>query len=174
MGLLLFFVILLSGCSQKQTNQRSNQPEQASKVQQQSPPITDQQNQNNTALKTYQNQKYGFEVSFPPTWKSSKGDFGYNEEVSPDFGYISFQPDGTKYEIIQIGVYTNKQWNKWQHKQDEFILGQNQHYVFTSSSDPDTKLSDENCNGGGQFNKFEQERCKETPQILKSFRIINQ
>lgn len=120
---------------------------------------------------TYQNTKYGFELVFPATWKSTRGDFGYNEEMYPDFGYVSFQPDNSRFEIFQIGIFTKEQWNNWSSKTDVHILGQSDAYVFTSS-EYQKNISDD-CSGGEQFNNFERDRCKETPKILSTFRVIN-
>jgi hypothetical protein len=118
---------------------------------------------------TYQNKKYGFEITFPETWKNPPN-FGFKEQMSPDFGYVSFQPQGTNFNTLQIEVFTKDQWNKWKNKSGSHILGQNDAYVYAFSQDPNNIKDD--CTGGGQFSKFEKDRCKEVPQIIKTFKLI--
>lgn len=168
-GLLLLSILLLSGCVYKQTSQNS-QAEPIIKVQQQSPFDKNQQNQ---TLKTYQSKKYGFGISFPLTWRSLTGDFNYNEEVNPDFSYVGFSPDGTRFMIVQIYVLTHDQWNRQSNKEEHYILGKNERYLFTTTIDPKQELSDNDCVGGGQFDDFERDRCKEVPKILRTFFVTN-
>ena len=95
MGFLLFSVILLSGCSQKQTNQ-SNQPEQTSKIQQQLPPVIDQQNQNEST-RVYRDVLYKFSIDVPLSFfdeGATNGLYAYNKyftskQINGNFAKLS-------------------------------------------------------------------------------------
>ncbi|MCF7835734.1 MAG: hypothetical protein K9M15_01290 [Candidatus Marinimicrobia bacterium] len=133
-----------------------------------------------TNWKTYRNEEFGFEIGILPTWES------YNVSVSKcchnissnelnNFTDIIFSPKAVdRFGIFEIMIFTKEQWNRWQrdsHKIELYVLGQNDLYVMAiDNMQTEDALID--CTGGGQYNKFEQARCKEIPQIIKTFEII--
>ena len=59
--------------------------------------------------KSYQNEEYGFKISFPEQWK--------NYKVSEKDAGIAFKlkhQDGNYHDVFNISVYTKEQWNKIQ------------------------------------------------------------
>lgn len=182
-GVALFGLILAAGCGPEPAHQESS-PAPAPSQQQSAQPAENQPTgdaqpeaieSDDTAVlpagwKTYQALKYGFKISFPPTWASAKEDFGFSEHMYPDFGYVGFHPDGTRFTIFQIQILTKEQWAKWESKGKMHVLAENDTHIFLFADDPDDMKDD--CTGGGQFDKDEQDRCKETSQIVKTFSLI--
>jgi hypothetical protein len=116
--------------------------------------------------KVYKNVKFGFELKFPETWDgytATEGDY-------PDYNYMAFSfKDGHQpFSIFSIIKYSKAQWEKVSGAPGLKVLSQ---------EDDVTLVCDGCCDesgdfiGGGQFDKFQIERCKEAPQIIKTFQI---
>ncbi|HPN96657.1 MAG TPA: hypothetical protein PLK35_02715 [Candidatus Moranbacteria bacterium] len=100
-SLLLFSIFLFTGCGQKQTD-KNQMPKEADPLIRQSQEPSESQWQNgaesqllnNSAQKTYQNQKYGFGFNYPGSYKIQENDW----EKEP-------QPGGSIY-LVQLGDET--------------------------------------------------------------------
>lgn len=116
----------------------------------------------------YINMNYGFELDFPRTWD----DYYDTQQDYPNYSHVSFSfMDGHRpFTIFQIIKYTTKQWDALPVNPYKKILHQSEKGVFVCDG-----CCDENGDftGGGQFDEFQIERCKEVPEIIKSFKIID-
>ena len=112
--------------------------------------------------KSYQNEKYGFGLTFPITWLGFNatnrtldwGSFGTGDSV--DFGLPS-QKDG----LFNISIHTKKQWEDINNEggpKPEY-LGENGIYVFAWA------LSQYAADSGTE------ERMKEVQDIIKTFKL---
>lgn len=115
----------------------------------------------------YNNKEIGIEIQFPDTWQ------GYHiatlDTKNPPSVGFSFNQVHRPFIIFQIYNFTKTQWNE--------LANNTLHKIFTH---PDgsvlacdgccTPISD--LTGGGQFDQFQVERCKEVPLILQSLKII--
>lgn len=182
--LLGVFAIFLSGCT-KNTFQNNFHSEEQDSIDTKKIIGQKQYNQDYKLNrdKLYRNEKYNFTLSFPQTWTSVRGDFNFDEETAACassksrlcFSEISFSPDGTRFIFLKIFLYTHSQWSLLpkEKKIGIYVLGKNNDYVFTSDIDPKKDVSNDECIGGGQFDSFEHDRCKEVPNILRTFTMIN-
>jgi len=119
---------------------------------------------------TYRNEEYGFTLEFPSTWDGYfSGGTNY-----PNYSYVgfSFKDDNRRpFTIFQIVRYNNQQW--------ELIGGKVPQQKILSQSDDFTLVCDGCCyedgdfTGGGQFDEFQKERCKEASEIVKTFSLID-
>lgn len=118
----------------------------------------------------YKNEKFGFELKFPLTWDG----YGVNEEDYPDYSYagFSFKDGHRSFTIFQIIRYDKRQW--------ESVGGENLPVKILHQSDDFVLVcdgcwqSDGDFTGGGQFDQFQIERCKEVPEIVKTFRYLEE
>lgn len=121
---------------------------------------------------TYKNVEYGFEISFPNTWKSAKGNFGFEAHISnADYNFLSFHPDGTSsYIIDNIMISANDDVSSM--SDTDNILGKNKNYFFNILNSNPALEEFIYCDRKNQQNAYEQARCKEVPNIIKTFKII--
>lgn len=115
----------------------------------------------------YSNQTYGFELKLPPDWRGYRA----GENTYPDYNLISFSFDKPHqpFTLIQILIYTPSQWKNVINKSALKLLSENSESVY--ACDGCCGL-DENYTGGGQFDEFQVDRCKEGAEIVKTFRLI--
>lgn len=117
------------------------------------------------AWKSYTNEKYGFALNFPDTWKGYAVTAHDNENWS-DLCFSFKQPQS--FCLFQLIIFNKSQWAKAGSGQKQNILSQTENAVITC----------EGCcqvggdtTGGGQFDKFQTERCQEAPGIIKTFQL---
>jgi hypothetical protein len=87
----------------------------------------------------YKNEKYGFTLSFPSSWKGYKvNEKNYTDAVIFSFGV------GEQFPVLDISIYTRKQWLEANRLVEEegdkvlpAILIQNSSYVFVSEAPQD-------------------------------------
>ena len=124
--------------------------------------------------KTYKNEKYGFELDFLESWK------GYKLTIKeyPQWTEMCFAIAGKgerSYCILQIVVYTKEQWasfkEKYPNAKNAKEDNQNSKYIFKYGYTTDNS-SYEECESV-QLSKFQCDRSREVPQILSSFKFID-
>ena len=121
-------------------------------------------------LLSYSNPNLGFSLELPKTWEGYRA----TEMVkkNPDHDYVGFSFDGTNrqpFTIFQIISYTNNQWTSVKNKSAVTILSQTDDKVLVCDGCCTTTGD---TAGGGQFDDFQVSRCKEVPEILKTFRLL--
>ncbi|MBU2542141.1 GerMN domain-containing protein [Patescibacteria group bacterium] len=114
----------------------------------------------------YNNQTFGFALTFPQTWE----DFYASEQEYDSYSSVCFsfkQPQ--PFCIFQIVKYNKSQWEQMKFKYAENIL----------SEIGDSVIICDGCckeggdtSGGGQFNQFQIDRCKEVPDIIETYTQI--
>jgi len=115
----------------------------------------------------YKNEKFSFELKFPDTWDGyivTEGDY-------PDYSYVAFSfKDGHQpFAIFSVVRYSQKQWE---------VISQNTALLVLKQLDGGVLVCDGCCKedgefyGGGQFDEYQIERCKEASQIIKTFKIV--
>lgn len=116
----------------------------------------------------YINSDLGFALTFPKTWEGYKATQGNY----PTSSYVGFSFGGNRqpFTIFQIIKYTKQQWDANPKNVPLKILDQNNEHVFVCDGCCNT-IGD--FTGGGQFDDFQVARCKEVPEILKTFNIPN-
>ena len=116
----------------------------------------------------YNNEKYNFELKFPLSWDNyvvSEGDYSNYSYVGFSFRGDNRQP----FTIFQIIKYTKEQWESINKELPLKILDQSDDYVLFCDG---CCYDDGDFYGGGQFDNFQIERCKEVPEILKTFKSL--
>jgi len=117
---------------------------------------------------TYANTKYKFELKLPLTWegfKASTGDYSTYSYVGFSFGN-PHQP----FTIFQILSYTKEQWNAVINKSLVKVLAQLENQILVCDGCCNVG---EDSTGGGQFDEFQIQRCKDVPDIIKTFKTTN-
>lgn len=122
----------------------------------------------NRDWKPYKNEKFGFELKFPKSWD------GHNviEADYPIYSYaaFSFSNGHQPFSIFSIIQYSKEKWE---------TTGKNPLLRVLSQTDETVLVCDGCCDeggdttGGGEFDEFQIERCKEVPEIIKTFKITN-
>lgn len=113
----------------------------------------------------YTDTKFGFTLEFPNTWKS------YVVTTNNQNGYsvgFSFKDPHQPFTIFQIYHYTKSQWIGLQKNPMTKLIEQSDGSVFACDG---CCKSSGNFTGGGQFDQFQIDRCKEVPEILKTFSL---
>ncbi len=114
----------------------------------------------------YKNENVGFELKFPKTWEG----YRVTEGSYPTYSYTGFSFHGEKrqpFEIFKIVQYNKQQWEEVKNIPALKMLHQSGEFTFACDG-----CCEEggDFRGGGQFDEFQMERCKEVPQIVKTFR----
>ncbi len=116
----------------------------------------------------YENQTFGFTLTFPQTWEGfNTSELTYDSYSSVCFSFKKPQP----FCIFQITKFTKNQWEQVKFKDTKNILSETADLVT---------ICDGCCEqggdttGGGQFDQFQIERCKEVPNIIKTYTQIAQ
>ncbi|MBU0766373.1 hypothetical protein KKF55_01125 [Patescibacteria group bacterium] len=117
-----------------------------------------------SSWQNYRNDTLGFSLKFPPSWDG----FTVHEGEYPTYRYVNFSFSDTHqpFEIFKIVQYAKDEWETVG-KKIPFV-------VLNSAIDPPLVCdgcctADGETSGGGQFDIFQQERCKEVPEILSTF-----
>lgn len=116
---------------------------------------------------TYSSDKYKFEIKIPPTWegyRANSGDY-------PTYSHVGFSFGGPRqpFEILSIVSFTQDQWDDIINKSGFTLLHQSDDQILACGS---CCIEGGDVLGGGQFDQFQIERCKEVPSILKTFKVI--
>lgn len=112
----------------------------------------------------YRNDTLGFSLRFPPPWNG----YTVNEGEYPTYRYVGFSFSDTPqpFEIFKIVRYSTEEWKR---------VGTIIPFVVLDATLDPPLVCDGCCTaggdstGGGQFDAFQQERCKEVPAILGTF-----
>lgn len=117
-----------------------------------------------TDWRTYQNEKYGFELTFPDAWQGYNatsrvlnwGDLGASDSL--DFG-LPAQKEG----LFNISIHAKNQWEELKKGEGQIpeYLGENETYVFgwtQSQAAVEGEL---------------EQRWEEAPSIIKTFKLVN-
>jgi hypothetical protein len=115
-------------------------------------------------LLDYKNSDYGFSLKLPKTWE----DYKVNQGTYPNYSYVgfSFGDNHQPFTIFQIVRFSKEQWDKGIKSPSYKIIGQNDTQVLVCDG---CCTETEDTTGGGQFDSFQVARCKEVPEILKTF-----
>jgi hypothetical protein len=115
----------------------------------------------------YRNDKYGFELKFPPTWDGYK----VTSQDSAALSNVGFSFLGTHqpFTIFQIIILKKDQLDSLQRIPAWKTLGQTESVVMVCDG---CCSEDGNYTGGGQFDDFQIARCKEGSQIIKTFKLL--
>lgn len=118
----------------------------------------------------YSNETYGFELILPETWKDGKA----TEHENADWTDICFgvnNPGSMPFCMFQLVIYDESNWQKnlkTNPKMESSVISKNGGNVITCSG---CCKEGDDVTGGGQFDEFQIERCKEAPSILKTFQL---
>lgn len=115
---------------------------------------------------TYNSDKYKFEIKIPSTWEGYRANSG----EYPTYSYVgfSFGKPHQPFEIFKIISYTQDQWNDIINKSLLTVLHQSDDQILACDG---CCVEGGDALGGGQFDQFQIERCKEVPSILKTFKV---
>ena len=117
--------------------------------------------------KNYTNEKYGFSLQFPDSWvgfKSSQKDYPAYSSVS-----FSFENGHQPFSIFSIIKFNNKQWKSSGENPGKILSKKDDLILVCDGCCGDSK----DFAGGGQFDKFQIEKCKEATDIIATFELIN-
>jgi len=117
---------------------------------------------------TYTNSENGFQISLPNTWAGYTATSGEHA----DFSQVSFSfvQDHQPFSLIQILIYSPQQWEKAPDTIKSLkVLSDQGDRIYVCDG---CCGLDENYTGGGQFDLFQQERCKEGAQIVETFGLL--
>lgn len=155
LGALFLGIVFIAGCSHKQITQI--QPTIPKDVEKQAQVVELSQDI------VYKNQTHGFTLTFPQSWYGFKAaEQTYDAYSSVCFSFKQPQP----FCIFQIVKFNKSQWGQVKNKQETVVL---------SETDDAVTVCDGCCKpggdttGGGQFNQFQIDRCKEVPNIIKTY-----
>ena len=118
--------------------------------------------QNNLNWRSYKNDKLGFSLGFPESWK------GYSASEDNNGVCFSFKDEHMPFCITTIRVMTEDEWNAVVKKSALTKITENAGKVYVC----DGCCGQEGDTGGGQFDKFQQDRCDEAGEILQTFELI--
>ncbi|MDD5290753.1 MAG: hypothetical protein PHZ04_01425 [Patescibacteria group bacterium] len=113
----------------------------------------------------YKNEKFGFSLKFPLSWDGyevSEGDY-------PTYSYagFSFSNSHRPFLIFQILQFDKNQWQAVKDVPAFRILDKTEERTLVCDG---CCQENQDFSGGGQFDEFQIERCKEGPEIMKTFR----
>ncbi|MFZ2975804.1 MAG: Gmad2 immunoglobulin-like domain-containing protein [Candidatus Moraniibacteriota bacterium] len=118
------------------------------------------------AWRAYANENLGFKLGFPESWK------GYvaMESNQPNDQSVSFSfNDGHQpFSIMTIRVVQENDWNNMSNKSALTKITQDSGKVYFC----DGCCGQKGDTGGGQFDKFQRDRCNEAEKILQTFELI--
>lgn len=157
LGALFLGIVVFAGCSHKQITQ----------IQPTTPNTVEQQVVEPTQDTVYKNQTYGFTLTFPQSWYGfNAAEQTYDAYSSVCFSFKQPQP----FCIFQIVKLNNSQWEQVKNKENKSILSKTDDSIILC--DGCCKYGDDTT-GAGQFNQFQIDRCKEVPNIIKTFKITS-
>jgi putative hemolysin len=113
----------------------------------------------------YKNDKLGYELKLPKTWVGYK----ITEGDNPTFSYsgFSFGSPHQPFTIFYINRYDKKQWDAVVKKDAVKVLDQSDDTVLVCDG---CCFENGDFTGGGQFDEFQKQRCRDVPQIIKTFK----
>lgn len=172
LGGIIFSVLLLSGCSMLNNEQKNGDEKSKTDIKDFQQPVDVLEQTKNTDVsqeadestnmtkspdwRTYQNDQYGFKLLFPETWNGYvTTDRALTTGPSVDFGFAD------QSSLFNISILTKKQWNEI--KDEEMrpdYLGENNINVFVWL--PAQYSANDNMN----------DRMKEIAQVLTTFTVI--
>ena len=117
--------------------------------------------------KIYTNEEFGFQMIFPELWQDVVITSNVNENFS-DLGF-SFKR-GQPFLIFQILKYDAEQWARADQSWVKNILAKTNEATYVCSGCCSAKGD---MTGGGQFDEFQIERCKESAELLKTFKLLD-
>lgn len=177
-GLFLVGVVIFYGCSQPSENTEEKPTFTGAPL---AEPTLNQPSQGqvaseNQSWKTYIDDKAGFKITFPESWKDFRTEQNVltdqNGESNVETGFGGWQPNSFYlFNLFEEPKDTYKQFLKGS-SGSEFssaYVGEN------SKGDKAILCFGACCNGGSgidRYGSFEKERCAEVPSILKTFETI--
>jgi len=160
LAVLSFVMVFIAGCSQQPiTSIQPTEPDTSTPVVVALPSTAPNQDIN------YKNQTLGFTLTFPQTWKG----FYASEQNNDNYNGVCFsfkQPQ--PFCIFQIIKYNKSKWEQLMFKYSKNVLSDIGDSVIICDGCCE---KDGDTTGGGQFNQFQIDRCKEVPDIIKTFKL---
>ena len=118
--------------------------------------------QNSLDWRSYQNEKLGFSLGLPESWK------GYSVSEDNQGVCFSFKDGHMPFCIMTIRVMTKDEWNAVVKKSALTKITEDDGKVYVC----DSCCGQEGEFGGGQFDQFQQDRCDEAGEILQTFKLL--
>jgi len=161
LGALFLGIVFVAGCGQQPI--LPVQPiEQVTSTQVVVAPLSTLPNQDIN----YKNQTFGFALTFPQTWEGfNTSEMEYDSYSSVCFSFKQPQP----FCIFQIVKFNKSQWEQVKYKQQTVVLSETNDHVTVC--DGCCKQGGDTT-GGGQFDTFQIDRCKEVSNIIKTYTQI--
>lgn len=115
----------------------------------------------------YRNEKYGFELTFPESWR--------RYEVEEGDAHVVFNSPWLQ-DVFAILVFTTSEWNKGQGDYIGHVLGQNSDYVYFFQAQPGWMSLDpsERLSHAGLISMSADSIAADVENIEKTFRLIRQ
>lgn len=156
----------------KQEDESKNQSQTQTQVQQTAPAVSEAQDATQSAPKSskYNNETYGFELTLPETWKNGKATEHENENWT-DICFSVINEGSMPFCIFQLVIYDESEWQKnlkTNPKLESDVISKTGGNIITCSG---CCKEGDDVTGGGQFDEFQIQRCKEAPMILKTFKL---
>ncbi|MFA6383427.1 MAG: Gmad2 immunoglobulin-like domain-containing protein [Parcubacteria group bacterium] len=123
------------------------------------------QTDDSPAWRAYSNKNLGFSLGFPESWKgyvATESSFPNDKSVS-----FSFKDGHQPFSLFTIRIYTSSEWANTSNKSALEKITEDEGKVFVCDGCCGKGPTD----GGGQFDKFQQDRCKEGGKILETFQL---
>ena len=116
--------------------------------------------------RSYENEKLGFSLGFPDSWK---GYVATESNQSNDQSVcFSFKDGHQPFCMMTIRVVLENDWNNMPNKSALTKITQDNGKVYFC----DGCCGQKGDTGGGQFDKFQRDRCDEAEKILQTFELI--
>ncbi|MFA6160416.1 MAG: Gmad2 immunoglobulin-like domain-containing protein [Parcubacteria group bacterium] len=116
--------------------------------------------------RSYKNEKLGFSLGFLESWKG----YTATESSQPSDQSVSFSFNNghQPFSIMTIRVVLENDWNNISNKSALTKITQDKGRVYFC----DGCCGQKGDTGGGQFDKFQKDRCDEAEKILQTFELI--
>lgn len=116
----------------------------------------------------YRNGDYGYEIQFPQSWQGYS--FVKSDPSDPTAVGFVFKEFHQPFAIFQIKHYTKKQWDSLKKNTMKKLFERPDGSIIACDG---CCYSNGDTTGGGQFDEFQVERCKEAPLILENLKQTN-
>ena len=116
--------------------------------------------------RSYENKNFGFSLGFPESWKgyiATEDSQSGNKNVC-----FNFKDGRMPFCIFYVRVMPQSEWDDVVKKTGYVKITEDEGNVYLCSG----CCGQGDTTGGGQFDQFQQERCKEVGKILETFELL--